>query len=175
MFGYNGGTQSSFMSTNNRVLNANSYTINQLYSTGGGKGMSSVGMIPNASNASKIRFFLTQSVAGLQTVDFVHRELDLALGNDMIFGDNTFSGISQFDVVAGDSIVIDVTNHHNRNIGICAFKLDQTYFAGKSIYLFTSGTTSNLQMFAVEVDGTITELTKTEAVMNTSISEELKG
>lgn len=165
-----GGTQTSVFSVTNQILNANQTRFAYLYGTTTLRRFSIVDISPQASNASQIRFYISQQVSGISTVDFVLRESDLTLGNDMEYGEITFGGISQFQITGTDSATIDITDPFNQNLGICAFRFDQNYFAGKSILYFTSGTASNLQMFAAELDGTVTELTKTAAVMNTAIS-----
>lgn len=168
-----GGTQNSVFSVSNQVLNPNQYRFAYLYGTTTLRRFSLVGISPQASSGSQIRFYISQHVNGLPTVDFVLRESDLTLGNDMKYGDITFGGLSQFQTTGTDSATIDITDPFNQNLGICAFRFDQNHFAGKSVLYFTSGTASNLQMFAAELDGTVTELTKTAPIMNTSISSVL--
>ncbi|MEL6593100.1 MAG: T9SS type A sorting domain-containing protein [Bacteroidota bacterium] len=168
-----GGTQTSVFSVNNQVLNPNQNRFAYLYGTQTLRRFSLVGISAQASSSTQIRFYIAQLVSGMPTVDFVLRESDLTLGDNMDYGNITFGGLSQFQVPGGDSATFDITDPFNQNLGICAFRFDENYFAGKSVLYFTSGTANNLQMFAAELDGTVTELTKTAPVMNTSISQEL--
>ncbi|MCB0847594.1 MAG: T9SS type A sorting domain-containing protein, partial [Bacteroidetes bacterium] len=170
---YNANTQVVFFNLDNQNVNTNLNYFAYFYGTSLSKEYERTAINAAASSGSKIRYVFFHNVPGLQTVDFVVREADQTIANDMNFEGNTFNMANEFDVTAADSGIIDMTDRHNQNIGIRAFKFKQSDFAGKSIFLFTSGTDTDMQMFAVTLDGTITELTPTEPILIQNISQEL--
>ena len=102
---------------------------------------------------------MTHSASNLGKVDIVHRELNKTLGDDLGYG-YMIRGYNQFQVIAGDSATIDITDTLDHTNIKCSFRFDQKSFAGKAIYLTASGDSPEPQIFAVELDGTTTELNK---------------
>lgn len=171
---YETGTSTLFSSRDNQVLDANTFSFAMLYGTNTQKRFSRFTNGTTASSTSQIRFDITQAVSGLPMVDFILRGSGITLADNMDYGDLTFSGgPSQFDIVGGDTAILDIVMGEQPSQGICAFKFDQTSFAGKTVYFITSGSTSDLKMYAVEVDGTMTELVKTSPISSMALAPEL--
>ncbi len=164
---YRTGTSIVEANYNNQVFDPGQFLIVTLYGTGG---LGSATGRTSASSASLVRFNFRHAIANLQSVDLLIRQNGDALANDLSYPSQTFGGTDEFTAA---SYTFDLTPSSDNQNGLAAFLFNASSLgvAGDFVYFFIAGSASDIRMYMVEMNGTVTELTKTNPIISTGVDD----
>jgi hypothetical protein len=159
------GTSEVYYTQKNVVFTSGEFRIPFLAGTSGSKRYSVISGSNGASSSTKIRIDFAHTTLGLQDIDLRIRELDVIFADNFKYNDKTFTFSNQFDAA---DYTLDIMPYNNNNKGLFAYTLPGSTIRGEYVYLFTAGTKENVDMYMVQMTGTVTKLAlaATAAVSN---------
>jgi hypothetical protein len=162
---FNAGTATPFYILDNQVFNDNAVELATLYGTSSSINFNMGTAYLGSSGSSQIKFDFLHSTSSLPEIDLITRT-GTTLANDFVYGNVTFTFGNEINAV---NVILDVTPYNSNANGLFAYNLNGSNLGGQYIFLFTAGTGSNLTMYMLQMNGTVTQLSPASVLVATGI------
>jgi hypothetical protein len=154
---YTAGTSSIFSTYDNQILNDNQFSTMVLYGTFSSRHLNTSTAYYSASSNSLVKYKFLHSAPNLGEIDLRIKESSEILSDNFKYADETFGFDNEFTAASN---TLEITSFSNNSNILDAYEFNGLDYAGKYVYLFAVGNSTDVDMYAMLMNGTVTKLKK---------------